>query len=70
LGPDVKKFYLHNIRFNPKENVVRIEKGKLVQANLCVMGVVNDSNKESVSKDGEVSAGLQESNHSWALDLK
>jgi hypothetical protein len=70
LGPDVKKFYLHNIRFNPKENVVRIDKGKLVQANLCVMGVVNDSNKESVSKDGEVSAGLQESNHSWALDLK
>jgi len=70
LGPEVKKFYLHNIRFNPKENIVKIEKGKMVQANLCVMGVVSDANKDSSVKDGGESFGLQESNHSWALDTK
>jgi len=70
LGPDVKKFYLHNIRFNPKENIIKIDKGKSVQANLCVMGVVNDLNKDTMVKGDGEGVGLQESNHSWALEIK
>lgn len=66
LGPSVKKLYLHNIRFNPKEKILKIEKGRnvAIHANLCVMGQVDNEGQNSDEN------GLIETNHSWSLDLE
>jgi len=66
IGKDVKKFFIHNIKFNPKERTLKsLNHETKIQANLCILGqAAIEPKKKDLFKDN-----IKESSIPFALQL-
>jgi hypothetical protein len=69
LEKNVRHFYLHNIKFSPKDNVVHVHSDALVQANNCSILKKRIKVDDDVGHKNDEDYGFKESNYPLKVNL-